>query len=105
VSLAVPPTFDALLTSLAGIPAFAVSFGLLAYIWYAQYAYFRRYDFEDALVVVLNLALLFVVLVYVYPLKFLYATVSTPALPRCGRGRFRSCSSCMESGSPPCSHC
>jgi uncharacterized membrane protein len=80
VSLAVPPTFDALLTSLAGIPAFAVSFGLLAYIWYAQYAYFRRYDFEDTLVVVLNLALLFVVLVYVYPLKFLYATVFNPSL-------------------------
>jgi uncharacterized membrane protein len=80
VSLAVPPTFDALLTSLAGIPAFAVSFGLLAYIWYAQYTYFRRYDFEYALVVVLNLALLFVVLVYVYPLKFLYATVFNPSL-------------------------
>ncbi|HEV2030092.1 MAG TPA: TMEM175 family protein [Candidatus Dormibacteraeota bacterium] len=48
VSLAVPTSFDDLLKSLAGIPAFAVSFGLLAFIWYAQYSYFRRYDFEDA---------------------------------------------------------
>ena len=80
VSLAVPPTFDALLTSLAGIPAFAASFGLLAYIWYAQYTYFRRYDFEDASVVVLNLVLLFVVLVYIYPLKFLYVAVFNPSL-------------------------
>jgi uncharacterized membrane protein len=75
VSLAVPESFDKLLSTLSGIPAFAASFALLAYIWYAQYTYFRRYDFEDAWVVVLNLILLFVVLVYVYPLKFLYAAV------------------------------
>ena len=75
VSLAVPQSFDELLRTLSGLPAFAASFGLLAYIWYAQYSYFRRYDFEDAWVVVLNLVLLFVVLVYVYPLKFLYAAV------------------------------
>lgn len=79
VSLEVPTSFDLLLNALKGIPAFAVSFGLLAYIWYAQYSYFRRYDFEDAWVVVLNLVLLFVVLVYVYPLKFLYAAVFNPS--------------------------
>lgn len=79
VSLAVPRSFDDLVSSLSGVPAFAASFGLLAYIWYAQYAYFRRYDFEDAWVVILNLVLLFVVLVYVYPLKFLYAAVFTPS--------------------------
>jgi uncharacterized membrane protein len=79
VSLAVPKSFDDMLSSLSGIPAFAVSFGLLAYIWYAQYSYFRRYDFEDAWVVVLNLVLLFVVLVYVYPLKFLYIAVFNPS--------------------------
>lgn len=78
VSLAVPKSFDDLLSSLSGIPAFAASFALLAYIWYAQYRYFRQYDFEDAWVVVLNLVLLFVVLVYVYPLKFLYAAVFNP---------------------------
>ena len=75
VSLAVPQSFDLLLKTLSGLPAFAATFALVAYIWYAQYTYFRRYDFEDAWVVVLNLILLFVVLVYVYPLKFLYATV------------------------------
>ena len=79
VSLAVPKSFDDLLSSLSGIPAFAASFALLAYIWYAQYAFFRNYDFEDAWVVVLNLVLLFVVLAYVYPLKFLYAAVFNPS--------------------------
>jgi hypothetical protein len=42
------------------------------------YSYFRRYEPEDGWVVVLNLVLLFVVLVYVYPLKFLYAAVFNP---------------------------
>jgi uncharacterized membrane protein len=79
VSLSVPGSFDVLLTTLAGIPAFAATFALLAYIWYAQYTYFRRYDFEDVWVVVLNLVLLFVVLVYVYPLKFLYTGVFNPS--------------------------
>ncbi|HET6311711.1 MAG TPA: TMEM175 family protein [Candidatus Nitrosotalea sp.] len=78
VSLAVPATFDELLQRLGGVPAFAVSFGLLASVWYAQYTYFRRYDFEDVWVVVLNLVLLFVVLIYVYPLKFLYVVVFNP---------------------------
>ena len=36
VSLVVPSTFDELLRSLAGVPAFAASFALLASIWYAQ---------------------------------------------------------------------
>jgi uncharacterized membrane protein len=79
VSLAVPRSFDDLVASLSGLPAFAASFALLAYIWYAQYAFFRNYDFEDAWVVILNLVLLFVVLVYVYPLKFLYAAVFNPS--------------------------
>jgi uncharacterized membrane protein len=75
VSLAVPTSFDDFLKGIAGVPAFAVTFALLAAIWYAQYSFFRRYDFEDAWVVILNLVLLFVVLVYVYPLKFLYLAV------------------------------
>jgi uncharacterized membrane protein len=75
VSLAVPTSFDEFLKGIAGVPAFAVTFALLAAIWYAQYSFFRRYDFEDAWVVILNLVLLFVVLVYVYPLKFLYLAV------------------------------
>jgi uncharacterized membrane protein len=87
VSLAVPRTFNDLLTSLAGVPAFAASFALLAFIWYAQYTYFRRYDFEDAWVVVLNLVLLFVVLVYVYPLKFLYTGVFNPSSAQVGPGQ------------------
>jgi len=72
VSLDVPRTFDGLVAALQGIPAFALSFAILAWIWYTQYRFFRRYGLEDVTTVLLTLLLLFVVLCYVYPLKFLY---------------------------------
>jgi len=52
-------------------PAFALCFAFLIWVWYQHYLFHRRYGFEDALTVVLNGALLFCVVFYVYPLKFL----------------------------------
>ena len=75
VSLEVPKTFDGLVAVLQGIPSFALSFAILGWIWFTQFRFFRRYGLEDTRTVVLTLVLLFVVLCYVYPLKFLY-TVS-----------------------------
>ncbi|MDQ6713024.1 MAG: TMEM175 family protein [Candidatus Dormibacteraeota bacterium] len=75
VSLAVPNRFDELLRQLSGLPVFAVTFALVATIWYGQFVFFRRYAMSDFVTVVLTLLLLFVVLFYVYPLKFLFALV------------------------------
>jgi uncharacterized membrane protein len=79
VSLDVPKTFDGLVAVLSGIPSFAVSFAVLGWIWLHHYRFFRRYGLEDPATVVLTLALVFVVLCYVYPLKFLYAVSLGPA--------------------------
>ncbi|MDA1260328.1 MAG: hypothetical protein O3A20_06870 [Planctomycetota bacterium] len=51
--------------------AFALRFAFLIWVWYQHYQFHRRYGFEDALTVALNGALLFCVVFYVYPLKFL----------------------------------
>jgi uncharacterized membrane protein len=72
VSLEVPRTFDDLLTLLRGAPAFAISFALFWLIWRQHHEFFRRYGMEDARTITLNALLLFVVLLYVYPLKFLF---------------------------------
>jgi hypothetical protein len=56
-----------------GFFAFAICFVLLMLIWYQQYIYFRRYGLQDTVTIVLNSALLFVVLFYIYPLKFLFS--------------------------------
>jgi hypothetical protein len=72
VSLEVPRTFAELMQTMNGFAAFALSFALLFRIWYLQYQYFRRYGLEDGVTITLNAALMFVVLFFVYPLKFLF---------------------------------
>lgn len=72
VSLEVPKTFGELTHVMRSFPAFAISFALLFQIWWRHYRFFRRYDLEDSRVIVLTGVLLFVVLFYVYPLKFLW---------------------------------
>lgn len=73
VSLEVPNSFEELFGVLRGFPSFAVCFVLLIWIWFQHGRYFRRYGLEDAGTVAVNAALLFVVLFYVYPLKFLWS--------------------------------
>jgi uncharacterized membrane protein len=72
VSLEVPKTYPELIAAMRGFPAFGICFALLAVVWYEHYRYFRRYGLENAVAVMLNCALLFCVLLYVYPLKFMF---------------------------------
>ena len=72
VSLEVPKGFDELHALWAGFIPFAVSFLLLMLVWYGHYTFFRRFGTHDAGTMWLNGVLLFVVLFYVYPLKFLF---------------------------------
>jgi hypothetical protein len=72
VSLEVPTTFAQLAASMRGFGAFAICFSYLVWIWFQHTRFFRRYHLQDAFTVALNGLLLFVVLFYVYPLKFLW---------------------------------
>jgi len=72
ISLEVPKTFSELMGAMHGIGAFAISFAILFQLWHLQYTFFRRYGLQDRVTIVLNGVLLFVVLCYVYPLKFLF---------------------------------
>jgi hypothetical protein len=72
VSLEVPKTYVELHASMRGFLPFAVSFTMLMTVWYAHYFFFRRYGLHDVGTIVLNAVLLFVVLFYVYPLKFMF---------------------------------
>jgi uncharacterized membrane protein len=72
VSVEVPKTFDELMAVIRGFFAFAICFALLLQVWHEQYQFFRRYNLQDSISVFLNCTLLFLVLFYVYPLKFLF---------------------------------
>ena len=75
VSLEVPKTYHELVEAMKGFAAFGVCFAVLAQVWYAHYRYFRRYGLQNPWTVFLNCVLLFTVLFYVYPLKFLFSVV------------------------------
>jgi uncharacterized membrane protein len=72
VSLDVPRTFDDLVVTMRGFPAFAICFLFLALIWNGHYKFCRRYGLDDAVARFLTCVMLFLVLFYVYPLKFLF---------------------------------
>jgi len=76
VSLEVPHTFAGLLSAMRGFVAFGVCFTMLLLVWSWHYRYFRRYGLQDEFTLWLNAGLLFVVLFYIYPLKFLFTTVT-----------------------------
>jgi uncharacterized membrane protein len=72
VSLEVPRTFEELLVTMKGFFAFAICFTILTQVWYFHYKFSRRYGLQTVYTIVLNATLIFVVLFYVYPLKFLF---------------------------------
>jgi uncharacterized membrane protein len=65
----VPQSFDELVEAIKRVPAFAASFLITVMFWLGHYRWSRRYGIEDTGSVVLSLALVFLVLVFLYPLR------------------------------------
>ncbi|MCG2583048.1 TMEM175 family protein [Massilia sp. TS11] len=73
VSLEVPKAAHELIHMMRGSLAFGLCFALLASVWAEHSRFFRYYPLSDTRTVVLNMALLFTVLSYIYPMKFLFS--------------------------------
>lgn len=86
VALEVPKSYAELMQLMSGFLSFACCFALLVWIWYEHNLFFRRYGLQDPYTVVLNAGLLFVVLFYVYPLKFMFDAWFARFMPGSGRG-------------------
>jgi hypothetical protein len=82
VTLEVPRTFPQLVASLWGFVPFALSFLALTLLWTTHRAFFRRYQLADRVTIGLNSVLLFVVLFYIYPLKFMTVSLFEDVLTR-----------------------
>ena len=76
VSLEVPESFEELMQAMRGFLGFAICFAVLTWIWHAHYTFFRRYGLTDGYTIVINTVLLFLVLYYVYPMKFMFSLVT-----------------------------
>lgn len=82
VSLEVPHSYAQLMGIMSGFLSFACCFALLIWVWHEHNVFFRRYGLQDGVAVFLNGALLFVVLFYVYPLKFMFDSAFGRLMPR-----------------------
>lgn len=72
ISSEVPNTFEELKVFLKNFFPFAATITILTLMWYQHYVFFVRYGLKDAMIVAINTLLLFLVLFFVYPLKFLF---------------------------------
>jgi uncharacterized membrane protein len=75
VSLEVPHSFSEMMAAMRGFLPFALCFAQLVMIWLGHYRFSRRFGLEDPYAVFLNVVLLFLVLFYVYPLKFVFTLI------------------------------
>ncbi len=67
----IPQNFDELVVAIKYIPSFAASFAIMMVIWIQQRRWSQRFGLDDGISTLLTLSLIFIVLVYVYPLKLL----------------------------------
>jgi uncharacterized membrane protein len=80
VSLEIPKNTEELFQLVRGFLPFGLTFAMICWLWYEHQQFFSRYSLQDAWTVALNSLLLFVVLFYVYPLKFLTLRLLGPML-------------------------
>ncbi len=70
-----PGNLGELKAALKGVPAFAASFALVCLVWAGHNRWSRRYGLEDGVTTLLTLALIFIMLVYLYPLKLVFSAM------------------------------
>jgi Endosomal/lysosomal potassium channel TMEM175 len=69
----VPDQIDVLLNAFKNVPAFAASVASLAIFWRGHWLWSRRYGLEDGVSIFISWALIFTMLIYVYPLKIIFS--------------------------------
>jgi hypothetical protein len=81
----VPGSYDEFMLALAQVPAFLACFALLMLFWWGHHSWSRRFGLGDWLSTVLSLALVSLVLIYIYPLRLIFgaffSNASGGALP------------------------
>ena len=76
VALEVPHTFNGLMDVLRGFPAFVLCFVLLMMFWTAHFRFHRRYGLDDWFTRLVTMAIIVLVLFFVYPLKYLFTLIT-----------------------------
>ncbi len=72
LSSSVPSNYQGLLDSMQNVFPFAIAITLIIRIWLQHVRFYYFYGIKDNFVLFLNVVMLFLILIYVYPLKFLF---------------------------------
>ena len=67
----VPSTFSEFMHAVKQIPSFAASCAIIFWIWHTHADWCRKYGLEDGITIVLSGLLIFLVLIYIYPLRLM----------------------------------
>lgn len=67
----IPDSFEELSAALRTVPVFAACFAIVVMFWLGHRTWSQRYGLDDSWSTFLTLALVFTIMVYVYPLKVL----------------------------------
>lgn len=76
ISLDPPTSMRALTTALVHVPGFILSAILLMVFWNGHHRWSRRYGLDDSMTTVLSCMLVFTVLFFVYPLRYMSSAVT-----------------------------
>lgn len=71
----IPGTYFELLTALKATPAFLTSFAAIMLFWAGHRKWSRRFGLENKKAMLLSFALIFVMLIYVYPLRLMFSAL------------------------------
>ncbi len=80
VSFEVPSTWMEMRSVFEQVPVLLICFTMMVMLWFYNFQFHRRFGLENFYTVVLNAVFMFLVLIYVYPLKFLFTILVGQAL-------------------------
>jgi len=80
ISTSAPKKFEDIIQFTYELLPFAFCITLIILIWHEHVVYFLRYGLRNPKIIFLNTIFLFIVLYYVYPLKFLTKMLSLPIM-------------------------
>jgi len=69
----IPSSYQELIDALKSVPAFAASFAIIVMFWAAHRTWSKRYGLDDATSTILTMVLVFIIMVYVYPVRAMMA--------------------------------
>lgn len=67
----IPQNLSELIVAMKGVPSFAASFAIIMVFWISHRRWSQRFGLDDSISTFLTLALVFIILIYVYPLKLM----------------------------------